>query len=88
VFNLYQAGFENICALMGSKLSEHQEKLILDATDRVILMFDNDEAGQECTRDVLQRLIKKIYVRIAELPSGKTQPDQLEVEEIKNILGS
>ena len=88
VFNLFQAGYENVCALMGSKLSEHQENLILNTTDRVILMFDNDDAGKECTRDVLQRIIKKIYVRIAELPSGKQQPDQLAEEEIKNILGS
>lgn len=88
VFNLWQAGFKNACALMGSKLSEYQEKLILDTTDRVILMFDNDEAGQECAEDVLKRLVPKIYVRIVKLPPDKMQPDELTEEEIKKILGS
>ena len=87
VFNLWQAGCENVCALMGSKMSEHQENLILDATDKVILMFDADEAGQECTKDVLKRLAVKIYVRVVELPSDKDQPDELTEGEVKKILG-
>jgi len=87
VFNLAQAGYQNVCALMGSKMSEYQERLITDTTDKVILMFDADDAGKDCVDDVLNRLVSKIYVRIAQLPPDKMQPDQLTPDDIKEILG-
>ena len=85
--SIWQAGSKNVCALMGSKMSEHQEDLILSATDKVILMFDADQTGWECTEDVLKRLSPKIFVRIAQLPPDKFQPDELTPEEVKEILG-
>jgi DNA primase len=51
-------------------------------------MFDADEAGRDCADDVLKRLVSKIFVRVVQLPSDKTQPDQLMPGEIKEVLGA
>lgn len=43
---VWQAGFKNVVALMGSSLSEEQEILIVDAVGsqgKVILMLDGDK---------------------------------------------
>lgn len=85
---VWQAGFKNVVALMGSSLSEEQEILIADAVGsqgKVVLMFDGDKAGHECKDDVLSRLITKVYVKVVNLPEG-SQPDNLSNEEIKKLL--
>lgn len=85
---VWQVGFKNVVALMGSSLSEEQEKLIVDAVGsqgKVVLMFDGDKAGQECKDDVLARLVTQVYVKVINLPEGK-QPDNLSNEEIKEFL--
>lgn len=86
---VWQAGFKNAVALMGSSLSEEQETLIVKAVGsqgKVILMFDGDKAGHECRDDVLSRLITKVYIKVINLPEGG-QPDSLSNEEIKDLLG-
>lgn len=85
---IWQAGFRNVAALMGSSLSEEQEKLIVDVVGsqgKVVLMFDRDKAGQECKDDVLTRLVPQVFVKVVNLPEGK-QPDNLNNEEIKELL--
>ena len=59
VFRLHQLGYPNTVALMGSSLSEDQERLLvqfLGPSGKVLLMFDADEDGQKCTADCLDRL--------------------------------
>lgn len=85
---VWQAGFKNVVALMGSSLSEEQENLIVDAVGsqgKVVLLFDGDKAGQECKDAVLTRLVTQVYVKVVNLPEGK-QPDNLSNEEIKEFL--
>jgi len=91
VFKLFQAGFPNAVALMGSQLSQYQEELILKtigANGKIILLFDNDEAGIDCQKDVLQRLGKQCFVRVVELPEGIKQLDPMKDHEIKDLLSS
>jgi len=91
VFKLFQAGFPNAGALMGSQLSQYQEELILktiSANGKIILLFDNDNAGMDCQKEVRQRLEKKCFVRVIELPEGVKQLDPMEDREIKNLLSS
>jgi len=83
VFKLWEAGFPNAVALMGSQLSEHQEKLIISAVGsggRVALLFDKDGSGLTCQQDVMKRLVRRCFVKVVELPEGITQPDQLKEE--------
>lgn len=45
--SLYQAGFKNVCAVLGTAFSSKQAKLIKSHFENVILLFDNDDAGQK-----------------------------------------
>jgi len=74
------AGFPCV-ALMGSTLSETQEKLL--TFKRIILLLDGDEAGQNATAQILPRLAKRHYVRTVEIAG---QPDSLSVDEIKTLI--
>jgi DNA primase len=84
-FRVHQAGFPNVVALMGSSLSEHQEQLLLAHTDRLVLMFDGDEAGTKCVREFYGRLRQRVYLREIHLDAGE-QPDRLGEERIRKLL--
>jgi len=84
-FLVHQAGFPNVCALMGTALSDLHERLILERFKQVVLMFDSDPAGKQCTRDALNRFYDEIFVRVAR-PGSAKQPDQLTEGELKDIL--
>jgi len=89
VFNLWQAGYKNVVALMGTSMSNGQEKLIMEAVGKngkVALMFDSDEAGAKATTEVVERLIDKIYLKIIRLGREGLEPDSLSKEEIKKAL--
>jgi len=89
VFNLWQAGYKNVVALMGTSMTDDQEKLIVEAVGRngrVALMFDSDEAGAKATTEVIERLIDKIYLKIVRLGKEGLEPDSLSKEEIKKAL--
>ncbi len=53
---VHQAGFPNVVALMGSTLSDLQELLLLTHTDRLVVLFDGDDAGTACERTCYQRI--------------------------------
>jgi DNA primase len=84
-FHLHQAGVRSVVALMGSALSESQQRLLVERFQRVILMLDGDAAGYRATTDIAARLRPHCPVQIIHLPSD-TQPDQLTSEEIRNVL--
>jgi len=84
-FKIHQAGYQNVAALMGSKLSDRQAELIGTYFDRLVLMLDADEAGKAATTAVGTALSRILAVQIVELASG-TQPDQLASEEINQLL--
>ena len=81
-----QAGYPNVVALMGSTLSEEQEQLLVAATDRLILMFDGDEAGKKCVRQFYGTLRSRVFLKEVQLAQGE-QPDQLSPERIRALLG-
>jgi len=82
---VFQAGFPYAVALMGSALSEHQEKLLVENFDRVVVMLDGDEGGRSATSQITARLMCKQFMRVVNLPDG-TQPDKLSSGEIQKIL--
>ena len=89
VFNLWQAGCKNVVALMGSSISDEQERLIVEAVSekgKIALMFDSSEAGEKVSKEVLERLIDKVYLKIIRLKIG-LEPDSLSKEKINNLLG-
>lgn len=81
---LAQAGHHAI-SLLGSSLSEAQEKLLASNFSRFVLLFDGDAAGKEATAECLRRLARRAYVRVVELPDGQ-QPDSLSEEELRSLM--
>jgi DNA primase len=82
---VHQAGVPQVVALMGSSLSAPQEELLAEYADEVVLMLDDDEAGQKATAENLTRLARKMFVRVVDVPEGH-QPDQLSDEELQQLL--
>lgn len=90
VFNLWQAGCKNVIALMGTSMSDEQERLIVEAVGekgKVVLMFDSSEAGKSGSQDALARLVSQVYVKLIKLGEEGLQPDSFSKEKIKKLLG-
>ncbi len=85
-FRLHQAGYPNVVALMGSQASDAQLDLLTAATDRAVLMFDGDDAGLNCTRDLWKRLRRRIFLKEVALGAGQ-QPDMLDADALHRLLG-
>lgn len=87
--NVWQAGYRRVVALMGSMLSLAQEEIILKAAGpggRVVLMFDEDEAGRKGRELAQSRLDQWLNVSVITLEHG-AQPDQLSTEALQDLLG-
>ncbi len=86
VMKLWQAGFKNVVALMGTVMSDEQEKLLIGSLapgGKVALMLDPDEPGQKATREIAQKLITKFYIKVINL---ELEPDELTEEGIREIF--
>jgi DNA primase len=79
---VHQAGYPSVVALMGSSLSTRQEKLLEDHFQEVLLMLDGDAAGISAAATIGARLMRKLSVNVAKVPSGR-QPDQMSADEIR-----
>ena len=67
----YQAGVDHCVACCGTSLTESQVRLIRRYTDRVILNFDSDEAGQRAARRSIDLLLEEGFeARVLELPES------------------
>jgi DNA primase len=85
-FRVHQAGYPNVVALMGSQASEAHVALLTATTDRVVLMFDGDDAGLNCTRDFWKRLRRRLFLKEVALDAGQ-QPDMLDADTLRRLLG-
>jgi DNA primase len=83
---VHQAGFAAVVALMGATMSTHQEQLLRDRFDQVLLLLDGDPAGRRGTAAIAAQLTGKCNVEVLNLPDGQ-QPDQLSSSEIGRLLG-
>lgn len=68
---LYQNGADNAVASLGTALTEVQISILRRYTEKVIMCYDSDAAGEEATLRGLELLIEKeLEPRIVVLPSG------------------
>jgi DNA primase len=67
VFDLWQKGVKNVVSLMGISLSPEQEKLLLSHCQKVTLMLDDDQAGRKATKEITDRLINKVFLKIGKI---------------------
>ncbi len=76
VISIYQAGVHNVVASLGTAFNQNHIKLLKKYADKVILMFDNDEAGIKATLKAIPLLVQNgISVRVAVLEGAK-DPDE------------
>ena len=70
VFELWQKGRRNVVAVMGNHVSLEQEQLIaatVGPKGRVLIAFDDDEAGRKGSADAAARLVSQVFVRTVAL---------------------
>lgn len=86
---LHQHGCRKVIALMGSSMSPAQEGLIRNLTvsnSHVIVMLDEDEAGQEAREEIAGRLAKFCYVKVHQFNEPDMQPEHLSFEEVQDLI--
>lgn len=75
---LFDAGFDNACAGLGTALTQEQVKLIQRCRKPVILCYDSDNAGIKAALAALDLCEKNgVSVKIAKLPEGMDPDDTL-----------
>jgi DNA primase len=95
---MVQCGYLNTVALMGSSISETQQRMLHRLGGKVMLLFDNDDAGRSATRRVGKLLWEPLHgkVEVVPYPQGdvhdslvgqeNTQPDDYEAEGIHEMV--
>ncbi|MBQ7227306.1 MAG: DNA primase, partial [Clostridia bacterium] len=90
VIALHKAGFDTAVASMGTALTANQAKQIKNYTDKVIISYDGDGAGQKATIRGLDILRDSgLTVKVASMPEGLDPDDvinKMGVDAYKRIL--
>ncbi|MCM1438957.1 MAG: DNA primase [Roseburia sp.] len=74
--SLYQAGFKNVVASMGTSLTQDQARLIKRYVDTVYISYDGDGAGQKANLRGLDILKDEgLNVKVVPLPEGLDPDD-------------
>jgi len=75
VISLHQGGVRNVVGVLGTALTEDQARKLRRLTERCVLLFDSDEAGQRASlRSGLVLLGERFECRVAPLDPGE-DPD-------------
>ena len=82
-----QAGITTVVALMGSYMTDAQQKMLMAMSPRVVLCLDNDQAGRKGMVHMSQKL-QAVQVYVAALPDGIHQPDDLLEDELRELCGN
>ncbi len=71
LISLHQAGFENAVAPMGTAFTEAHAKLIKRFAQKVVLLFDGDQAGRKAVRESYP-LVSRVglHAHVVTLPQG------------------
>ncbi|RPJ48325.1 MAG: DNA primase [Candidatus Latescibacterota bacterium] len=83
---LYQGGIRNAVAPLGTAFTPSQARLLSNYAERVLVLFDGDEAGLRAALRSLETLAGEgLAVRVVELPAG-SDPDSFLREKGKEPL--
>ena len=81
--SLYQAGFKNVVASMGTSLTQDQARLIKRYTDTVLISYDGDSAGQNANLRGLE-ILKNEGLNVKVVPLV----DNLDPDDVIKQLGA
>lgn len=82
---IHQAGFHNVVATLGAKLSPEQGDMLNRYFDNIIIFADNDAAGSELKSAIIDRCPRK-GIRVVEYPEGIKDPGEMSEEQIINCI--
>lgn len=97
---MVQNGFLNTVALMGSSISEAQQRMLHRVGGKVMLLLDNDNPGRSATRKVGKALWEPLHGRVSVVPYPTedvkmslqgvedTQPDDYEAQGLHEMVES
>lgn len=92
VIMCHQQGFTNVIAPLGTALTEKQVLLLRRMTDRIVLLYDGDQAGITAAKRAIPVLLQySIKPLIALLPEGEDPDSFLKANppsSLEKILGS
>lgn len=72
----HQAGFQNAVAVSGTAFSEKHLKLIKRLTEKILIAFDSDQAGQTAASRVIDLALENDFeVLVVSLPTGQDPAD-------------
>jgi DNA primase len=86
---VWQSGVRRVVALMGSRMSDCQEELLVSAVGpkgRVALLLDEDEAGRKARAEVQAILSRRLLVQVIRLEKPGMQPDELSPAQLSQLL--
>ena len=76
VIALHQAGFDSAVASLGTSLTEEQARIIARHTERIVISYDADGAGQAAAQRAIDILKKcDLQVKVLRIPGAK-DPDE------------
>ncbi len=76
VIALHAAGFQNAVATLGTAITPDQARLMKKYTDKVVISYDSDEAGQRAADKALRLLdAAGVSARVLNIPGAK-DPDE------------
>jgi len=87
VWRLYEAGYKNVVACMGSHVTSGQQKLIYSTAFKLITLFDADMAGVKATKAVVKDMGDNINVVPVFLPHTDKDPSDYNTNDLIEILG-
>ncbi len=75
----HQAGVTNVVATLGTAMTEDHVRFLKRFSQRVVLIYDGDEAGQRAAERSIERfLAQDLDLRVLTLPDGQDPADYLE----------
>lgn len=83
---VWQAGYRNPVATMGSEPSDLQCEKLVEFFDRLVVFCDGDDAGRRMAEFVGRKLGKRMPVLMKAAPDGE-DPASLSKEQLRKILG-
>lgn len=86
VIRLWQSGYRNAVAIMGSYPSKHQVEKMTKFFTNIVIVPDGDNAGREMALKVMEAVKPFLPVRMVEVPDGR-DPDDLTPDELCDRLG-
>jgi DNA primase len=86
----HQYGVSNVVSVLGTALTEHHVTMLRRFADRIVLLFDGDQAGEGAANRALELfLTQPVEIAIASLPDGMDPDEYLlkhGAEAFNNIL--